>query len=282
MLRILCALSVLAVSVSPALGVTFTEDFEDPWFDNGWALETGLPTSTIEIKDPLYAGSFESETYDTFYFPLNNGQNAGGLIYRADPGGSADWKEPIFLTKTFNVAPGTYTFNVSVDTFLFRIEEGDALPPDERPDDYSTDLSNDWDHGMSLYMGNATDMEITGWNGTDPTGWEGFFRTGEGDYQDQLLGVQWNRWRFDGSKEDNDAHNFAEPRSDVFTQTYNGTTEITVDSNGELVFRMGATLKAFSVDTRWGIDNLQIELVPEPATLSLLGIGLLPLLRRRR
>lgn len=254
-------LAVLLMTVAPVSAVTFTENFDAGWSTAGnWSVE-GVPNPGVPVTE-FPAGDSRLDNNAT--------RTAGGFWYERGISGDGSTfiggdNEEMWLDYHMSVPNGTYTFNVSFDL---------QLKWDQRVQNFG--------QGVLMYMGDAADMAY----GTilpvgNPTGpWSGIthWQAGGGDFKQALQGDTWNP----GDSPDGQWTNWS------FSQTLSlgsdWDPEIDVTS-GEVIFRLTIRLKdkdqASPNFRSYAMDNLVINLVPEPTSLSLLALGSLALLRRR-
>jgi hypothetical protein len=253
------AACVLALVAAQASAITFTENFDAGWSTSGnWTVE-GVPNGGVPVTEfPAGDGRLDN----------NAGSTAGGFWYeRGVSGDGSEFvggdNEEMWLDYRMAVPNGTYTFNVNLDVQL----------------KWSTVLQN-YGQGYAMYMGDASDMAYGSINPHEvPTGpWLGVTHTGT-DYNTALTGTKWNTQDVPDGGWVN--WNFSEVY--VGGSGFGPTIDVT---SGEVIFRFTIQLKDKNQPTpdfrSYAMDNLVIELVPEPASLSLLAIGGLALLRRRR
>lgn len=255
--KLLLLASVL-ITVSPAMALTFTEDFNAGWSVSGdWSVE-GVPNPGVPVTE-FPAGDTRLDNNAT--------RTAGGLWYEKGVSGDGSTfaggdNEEMWLDYHMTVPNGTYTFNVNLDAQL----------------KWSTVLQS-YGQSYAMYMGDAADMAygsiLPHGNPTGP--WMGISHGS--DINTALTGDKWNGPDVNDGEWVN--YNFA--------QVYVGGSGFapTIDvTSGEVIFRMTIRLKdknQASPDFRsYALDNLVINLVPEPASLALFSFGLLALRRKRR
>ncbi len=258
-LILLASLGIVGCVLSASgMVYTFVEDFDAGWSSGGmWTKEgtpnPGVPMTEFAAGDP-HLDDNATRTAGGFYW--EKGVSGDGSDYT-----SGD-NEHIWMDYHMPVENGTYTYRVTVDAQL-----------------KWTNIVQPWGQGICFYMGDAAEMAY----GTIPpdgvpTGpWGGYSHDGGANVgTTPLMGTKWNGADW----------NDGEWYSLEFTQNHeDGGNTIDVTS-GEVIFRMTIRLKNNdqpSPDYRaYAIDNLKIELVPEPGSLLLLAAGLLPVLRRLR
>lgn len=252
---IIVATALLAMAASPVLAITVIESF-DPGYGSGpntWTQGGRRSMDLGDLKAEFPAG--DPRLIDS------SRQSAGGIFISATAGPS--WggdNEQYWIDLVIQGAPNTtYTsFSAAVDT---QISWSNPTQP--------------WGKSMIFYLGNSAQMA---WgsqpsSNSPPTGpWQGHSWNPTPPEPTRISGTLWN-----GSPERNgiwESWNWTQRLGD-------GATSITTGADGLVIFRMGIQNKSKNDGhVAFALDNLSITLVPEPASLLLLGLGL-PLLRRR-
>ncbi len=254
----LCSLVVAGLLTAPAMAISFTENFDAGWPNANWSVE-GVPNpGTPAVQFP--AGDARLQN--------NAARTAGGIWYeRGVSGDGSTWvggdNEELYLDYHMTVPNGVYTFNVALDVQLY----------------WST-IAQDFGQGYAMYMGDATQMAYgTQAPHNPPTGpWKGFSHSPPAPPPTALTGTKWNKGTSGINNGEWVSWNFNQ-----FSTTLNNTLNVT---SGEVIFRYTIRLKNKDQNSpefrSYALDNLVINLVPEPASLGLLALGGLAALRRRR
>lgn len=264
------------ISVSPALGVNFSETFDPGWFDGstwtreGVALhETTVPVTTFDPADSRLGAS--------------NGSHSGGFYNAVDVTGVYDGggNGEVMIDYHMSLPAGEYYFDVNLDAQVNWINP-------EQP----------WGMGMEFYIGDASRMDY-GFQlqGSAPFGpWKGQkwqADAGNAGAEDDTLLPAYNGPTYN----DNTLWNGGEQGGVVQLPDINGMWvgvhhdtfkdgSNTITTTGDVIFRMLFRDKHPNTENvAVAMDNLDIELtmVPEPASaVLLLAGGVVCLARRRR
>ncbi len=256
-MRTMLSMVVAGLLSAPAMAITFTENFDAGWPNANWSVE-GVPNpGTPAVQFP--AGDARLQN--------NAARTAGGIWYeRGVSGDGSTWaggdNEELYLDYHMAVPNGVYTFNISLDAQM-----------------YWSNVAQPYGQGYAMYIGDATQMAY----GTQaphnaPTGpWKGLSWDVPAGLPTALFGTQWNTADIPNG----------DWKSWNMTQ-YGGTLGTTINvTSGEVILRMTIQLKNKDQNSpefrSYAMDNLVVNLVPEPASLALLAMGgLTTLLRRRR
>jgi hypothetical protein len=280
---LLVAGCVLVANVVPALGqpvgppVPVTEPWDNAWYvngDRGFQINEGN-VATFSPTDARLGPNAG-----------NNGTDSGGMHWD-NSSGTNDYtggdNARAMLNMDMNVPAGEYYFEVTLDHYMYWDHDG-SLP-----------LPQAWGLGQEWYIGDSADMDYGDWqhNSSPPGPWRG---GNWGDNNFTKLGSMWNGSDQEPPELRSDQNGIWFPGL-TFTQTVDPVSTILTD--GTITFRsVGRWKDGTGISQRIAMDNLSITLTPvngesaaqyvfteafpEPATALLMGLGALPLLRRRR
>ncbi len=272
------ATAMVLAAVGPASAVTFTESFSSGWFGSpdtagaSFSLEGVLGATgaaTLDVKDFAAADA---------KLGAPGGSPSGGFYYeKGVSGNGAQWdagdNQMVYLDYHMPVPNGVYTFNVGMDA---QINWSNQDQP--------------WGRGYEFYIGDASSLAYgTQTPHNAPTGpWQGKNWNGGANTQGTTLIPGAANGTYYNGADENDVQN---PNLNgnwkiwSLSAKRDGSTTINV-TTGEVILRIALRLKNANQSSpkfsSWAFDNLNVSLVPEPASAGLLALGLLPLLRRRR
>ncbi len=250
---------VFSILVSPVMAITFVEDFDAGWSTSGdWTVEgvpnPGVPLTEFPAGDPRLDNN-ATRTAGGFWY--ENGVSGDGSEFI---GGD---NEEMWLDYHMNVPNGIYTFNINLDAQL-----------------KWSNILQGFGQSYAMYLGDASDMDygVKAPN-VDPTGtWRGVSHGGT-DFNTALVGDKWN------STDVNDGEWVNWNFSEVYVGSLAGFGDTITVTSGEVIFRVSIRLKdkaqASPEYRSYALDNLTINLIPEPASFLLLASGLLVIRRRR-
>ncbi len=279
----------------PAIDVTTFGQYDNRlWRTDAMHTDNAVADGTVPWTDAVYADrGFTSSNAGGFAFTGNDpGNGITGWVYQFKV-------EVMYLDYVMKLAPNT-TYDIESITYdAFIVRNDGPLPP--TPGEVGPSNSpqhQKWAMAQTAYIGTSESLQ--------DAAWEGFFESGEGTgnpIHNEMLGFTFSRFDWnddeydwggstiyrdklsgDKSKAPTDGKyvGSAEPRAASFTETIDGTTQITTGDSGEIVFRMSQYILDSGVYSASAIDNLSITLTPEPTSLLLLAVGGGLVLRRRR